>query len=151
MPGREREVEMKLRTLSWVVLAIVGALVLLGALNSANIAYRGDFRVGGAAIGEIASGREGVLAGLRGSRGTAAAWAAAWAVLFLAVVVGPYRRGDVAAWWGILASVVVLSAVAAARVLFTGAQSGTGEPLVLLAVVLVGLLLDVRRLAGGAR
>jgi hypothetical protein len=139
----------KLRTASWVVLAIVGALVLLGALNSANLAYQGDFRVGGASIGDIAAGREGVLVGLRGARGTAAAWAAGWAALFLAVVVGPYRRGDAAAWWGILASAVVLAAVAGARVAFTGARSGTSEPLILLAVVLVALLLDVRRLAGG--
>jgi hypothetical protein len=139
---------MRLRTASWVILAIVGALVLLGALNSANIAYRDGFRVGGASIDEIAAGREGVLLGLRGARGTAAAWGAAWAVLFLAAVVGPYRRGDVAAWWGILASVVVLGAVAGARVLFTRAQSGTGEPLILLVVVLLALLLDVRRLTG---
>ena len=138
---------MKLRTASWALLAIVGALALLGALNSANIAYRGDFRVGGTAVGEIAAGREGVALGLRGARGTAAAWAAAWAALFLAVVVGPYRRGDAGAWWGILVSVVVLGAVAGARVLLTGAQAGTGEPVVLLVVVLVALLLDVRRLS----
>jgi hypothetical protein len=80
-------------------------------------------------------------------RGTAAAWAAAWAVLFLAVVLGPYRRGDVTSWWGLLASVLVLGAVAGARVLFTGGQAGTGEPLVLLVVVLVALLIDVKRLA----
>jgi len=139
---------MKLRSVSWVLLALVGVLVLVGSLNSASIAYRGDFRVGGAAVGEIAAGREGVLLGLRGARGTAAAWAAAWAVLFLALVVGPYRRGDVATWWGILASVLVLGAVAGARVVFTHVQTGTGEPLVLLVVVLVALLLDVRRLTG---
>jgi hypothetical protein len=137
---------MKLRKVSWVILALVGALVLLASLNSANLAYRGDFRVGGASIDEIAAGREGVLLGLRGARGTAAAWGAAWAALFLAVVIGPYRRGDVATWWGILASVIVLGAVAGARVVFTRVQNGTGEPLVLLVVVLVALLLDVRRL-----
>jgi hypothetical protein len=89
-----------------------------------------------------------VLLGLRGTRGTAAAWAAAWAALFLAVVLGPYRRGDVATWWGLLGSVIVLGAVAGARVLFTGIQAGTGEPLVILVVVLVALLLDVKRLTG---
>ena len=66
--------------------------------------------------------------------------------IFLALVVGPYRRGDVATWWGILASVLVLAAVAGARVVFTHVPTGTGEPLVVLAVVLVALLLDVRRL-----
>jgi len=137
---------MSLRTVSWVLLALVGALVLLGSLASANLAYRGEYPIAGVSITDIASGREVVLLGLRGTRGTAAAWGAAWAALFLAVVLGPYRRGDVATWWGILASVVVLGAVAGARVLLIPFQAGTGEPLVLLVVVLIALLLDVKRL-----
>jgi MFS family permease len=140
------EVRMSLRTVSWVVLALLGALVLLGSLASAGLAYGGDFPIAGVSIADVASGREGVLLGLRGARGTAAAWGAAWAVLFLAVVVGPYRKGDVATWWGILASAIVLAAVAGARVLLIGVEAGTGTPLVLLVVVLVALLLDVRRL-----
>jgi hypothetical protein len=136
----------KLRTVSWVLLAIVGGLVLLGSLASATLAYRGDFPVGGVSIGEIAGGRDGVLLGLRGARGTAAAWGAAWAAFFLAVVFGPYRRGDVTTWWGILASVVVLAAVAGARVVFTEARAGTGAPVIILAIVLIALLLDVKRL-----
>jgi hypothetical protein len=137
----------KMRTASWVILALVGALVVLGSLASANLAYRGQYPIAGVSITDVASGREAVLLGLRGVRGTAAAWSAAWAALFLAVVFGPYRRGDVATWWGILASVVVLAAVAGARVL-TGGQAGAGAPLVLLVVVLIALLLDVRRLSG---
>lgn len=136
----------KLRTVSWVVLAVVGVLVLLVSLSSANLAYRGDFPLGGTSISEIAGGREAVLLGLRGARGTAAAWGAAWAVLFLAVVFGPYRKGDVATWWGILASTLILGAVVGARVLFIDLQAGTGTPLVLLVVVIVALLLDVKRL-----
>jgi hypothetical protein len=135
----------KLRTVSWVLLAIVGGLVALGSLASAFLAYRGDFPVGGVSIGDIAGGREAVLLGLRGSRGTAAAWGAAWATLFLFVVLGPYRRGDVTSWWGILASTIVLGAVAGARITI-GAQTGTGAPLVLLVLVLLALLIDVKRL-----
>jgi len=138
----------KLRTASWVMLALVGVLVLLFSLASANAGYRQDFPIGEVSIDEIAAGNHAVLVGLRGARGTAAAWSAAWAVLFLAVVLGPYRRGDVASWWGILISLIVLGAVAGARVLFTGGQAGTGTPLVLLVLVLVALLLDVRRLTG---
>ena len=137
----------KLRTASWVLLALVGGLVLLGSLASAGLAYRGDFPIAGVSITDVASGREAVLLGLRGARGTAAAWGAAWAVLFLAVVFGPYRRGDVATWWGILASAVVLAAVAGARVI-AGAQAGVGAPLVLLVIVVIALLLDVKRLSG---
>jgi hypothetical protein len=137
-----------MRKVSWILLALVGVLVLLGSLASAHLAYRGEYPIAGVSITEIASGREVVLLGLRGTRGTAAAWAAAWAVLFLAVVLGPYRRGDVGTWWGLLASVIVLGAVAGARVPLNGIQTGTGEPLVLLVVVLVALLIDVKRLTG---
>lgn len=140
---------MKLRTVSWVLLAVVGVLVLLVSFVSANLAYRGDYPIAGVSINEIAAGRDAVLVGLRGVRGTSAAWGAAWAALYLAVVLGPYRRGDTTAWWGILASVLVLGAVAAARVLLLpGQPAGTGAPLLILAIVLVALLLDVRRLAG---
>ena len=138
----------KLRTASWILLAVVGVGVFLIALISANLAYRGDYPVGGVSIAEIASGRDAVLEGLRGTRGTAAAWAAAWAALFLAVVFGPYRRGDVATWWGLLVSALVLGAVVGARVLFLRSQAGTGAALVILVVVLVALLLDVKRVAG---
>jgi hypothetical protein len=137
---------MSLRTVSWVLLALVGVLVLLGSLASAGLAYRGDFPIGGVSIADVASGREAVLLGLRGARGTAAAWGAAWAALFLAVVFGPYRRGDIQVWWGILASAIVLAAVAGARRLFIGLEAGTGTPLVVLVVVLVALLVDVKRL-----
>ena len=138
----------KLRTASWILLAVVGVLVLLISLTSANLAYRGDYPVGGVSIGEVAAGRDAVLEGLRGSRGTAAAWGAAWAALFLAVVLGPYRRGDVATWWGILASVLALGAIVGARVMFLQSQAGVGAAVIVLVVVLVALLLDVKRIAG---
>lgn len=135
-----------LRTVSWVLLVIVGGLILFGALVSVQTAYWGMFPVGGVSIEKIAGGQTEVLLGLRGARGTAAAWAAAWAALFLFVVLGPYRRGDVTTWWGILASTLVLGVVVALRVPVLGIQAGTGTPLVLLVVVIVALLLDVKRL-----
>ncbi len=136
----------KLRTVSWVWLAIIGVLVLLVSCVSAQLAYWGDFPVGGVAIQEIASGNDSVLLGLRGSRGTAAGWAAAWAVLFLSVVLGPYRRGDVASWWGILASAIALGVIVALRVPVLGLQAGTGTALVILLAVILGLLVDVKRI-----
>jgi hypothetical protein len=44
----------KLRTVSWVLLAIVGVLVLLGALSSANLAYRGMYSITGVSITDVA-------------------------------------------------------------------------------------------------
>jgi len=136
----------KLRTVSWVLLAIVGALTLLVALSSAHLAYWGDYPVGGVSIEEIASGQDNVLLGLRGVRGTSAAWAAAWATLFLFVVLGPYRRGDVGTWWGILASAIVLGVVVALRVPVLGMQAGAGTALVILLIIILALLVDVKRL-----
>ena len=136
----------KLRVVSWVLLAIIGVLVLLVSGLSAQAAYWGDFPVGGKAIADIAAGDDDVLLGLRGSRGTAAAWGAAWAVLFLTVVLGPYRRGDVSSWWGILASAIVLGVVVALRVPVLGLQAGTGTPLVLLLLIILALLVDVKRI-----
>jgi hypothetical protein len=136
----------KLRTVSWILLAIIGVLVLLVSCLSAQLAYWGDFQVGGETIQDIAAGRDGVLTGLRGARGTAAAWGAAWAVLFLTVVLGPYRRGDVASWWGILASAIALGVIVALRVPVLGTQAGTGTALVLLLLVILGLLVDVKRI-----
>jgi hypothetical protein len=136
----------KLRTVSWVLLAIIGVLVLLVSCLSTQLAYWGEYPVGGVSIEEIASGRDDVLLGLRGVRGTSAAWAAAWATLFLFAVFGPYRRGDVGTWWGILASALVLGVVVALRVPALGMQAGTGTALVLLLLVILALLVDVRRL-----
>ena len=134
------------RTACWVLLVVVGGLILLGALGSMQAAYWGMFPVGGVSVDKIAGGQTEVLLGLRGTRGTAAAWGAAWATLFLFVVVGPYRRGDVTAWWGILASTLVLSVIVALRVPVLGTQAGTGTALVLLLLVILGLLVDVKRI-----
>jgi hypothetical protein len=139
----------KLGTVSWVLLAIVGVLVLLVSLLSAQLSYWGDFPVGGKAIAEIAAGDSDVLVGLRGARGTAAGWGAAWAVLFLSVVLGPYRRGDVGTWWGILASALTLGVIVALRVPVLGMQAGAGTALVLLLVIILGLLVDVKRIVQG--
>ncbi len=137
----------KLRTVSWVLLAIVGLLTLLASCVSAQLAYWGTFPIGGVEIAEIAGDNNDLLLGLRGARGTAAGWAAAWSTLFLVVVFGPYRRGDLTAWWGILASAIVLGVVVALRVPVLGMQAGAGAALVLLLWVILALLVDVKRLS----
>ena len=139
----------RLRTSSWVLLTVVGLLVLLASLASANLGYRGDYPIGGLAVADVAAGRPGILTALRGIRGTSAAFGAGFAVLFLATVLGPYRRGEKSAWWAILAATLAVVVVTLARTPILGipmGQGGTGAALVLGGVVLLGLLLDVGRL-----
>ena len=136
-----------MRTASWVLLAVVGALTLIGGLVSAGLAYRGDYPIGPAAVGEVAAGRAPVETALRGIRGTSAAYGVGYAVLFLSIVLGPYRRGELWSWWALLAATLVLTAIVVLRVPLLGTRLGTGAALIQAGVALVGLLLDVRRLS----
>jgi hypothetical protein len=99
-----------MKTVSWVLLTLVGTLMLLGGLASASVAYRGaQERIAGVELRELASGREEVVTALRARRGTAAAYAAGFATLFLFVVLGPYRRGEIWSWWAVLVATLVLT------------------------------------------
>jgi hypothetical protein len=142
-----------MRTASWLLLAVAGALVLLGGLASTFVAYSGaedNLLPGGPTVEAVEGVHPGLAAALRGRRATAAGFAVAYAVLFLFVVLGPYRRGDVWSWWALLASSAALGLVIMLRVPVLGTRLGAGTGLVQLIVVLVALLLDVQRLRGPA-
>ena len=138
----------KLRTVSWVLLTIVGAITLLISFGSANLAYRGDYPIGGTPVADVAAGRSEILMALRGIRGTSAAYAAGFAVLFLATVLGPYRRGEKCAWWALLAAAAIVVLVSVTRVLIgiPLGSGGTGPALIQGGLILLALLLDVGRL-----
>ena len=136
-----------MKTASWVILTIMGVLVVLLSLVSAWWAYGGgNYLIGPKSVAQIAAAHEGVGPALRAIRGTSAAYAVAYGVLFLAIVLGPYRRREVWAWWAILGGVAALAIISALRVPTLGVARGIEAPLTVLAVVLVGLLLDVARL-----
>jgi len=142
-----------MRKASWIVLTLVGALTLLASLASAWTAYSkapDPLPPSGLTIEDAAHGRAEVETALRARRGTAAAFAAAYAVLYLGVVLGPYRRGDVGSWWALLAAALVLAAISALRIPTLGTQAGVGAAATHGVVTLVGLLLDVRRLRAQA-
>ena len=137
---------MKLRTASWVMLTLLGAFVLFVSLVSTYMAYRGNYAIGGTPVGAVASGRHEVLLALRGIRGTSAAYAAAYAVLFLSIVLGPYKRGETWAWWSLLASLVLACILVVLRVPLVGAHMGVSPALQQCGVGVFALLLDVSRL-----
>ena len=141
-----------MRTASWVILAIVGALTMLGSMASCYVAYRGaEDQIGPVTLSQVTAGQPEVATALRARRGTAAAYAGGFATLFLAIVFWPYRRGDVWAWWALLAGTVVLAAMILLRVPLLNTRVGGGAGLITLVVVGLALALDAGRLRSGAR
>jgi hypothetical protein len=140
-----------MKTASWIILTVVGALTLLGAVASLSVAYRGSQDpIGPVSLAELTSGQPEAAAALRARRATAAAYAAGFATLFLAITLGPYKRGDVWAWWALLLGTVVMSALSLLRVPFIGTRAGAGAALITLVVVGLGLALDAGRLKAPA-
>ena len=134
---------------SWIVLTIVGLLIALFSFGSMGVAYMGaassDLITGTTSLADL-SLSEDVATALRGRRGTAAAYGFAFATMFLIIVLGPYRKGEVWAWWALLCPTVVLVGILALRIPTLGASQGVSTGVVLLVAVGIGLLLDVRRL-----
>jgi hypothetical protein len=142
-----------MKTASWIILVVVGALTLLGSLVSLGLAYgSAQDQIGPASLAELSVGRPAVATAVRARRATAAAYAAGFATLFLAITLGPYRRGEVWAWWALLAGMLVLSVLTLLRVPFLGIRLGAPgagtvlTTLVQLVVVGLGLALGAGRL-----
>jgi len=132
---------------------------MVGSLVSLAVAYSSiPDQIGPATLDELSVGRPEVAVALRARRATAAAYGAGFATLFLAIALGPYRRGEVWAWWALLAGTLVVSGLILLRVPLLGIQLGaaaavTGagtalSSLVQLAVAGLGLALGAGRLGG---
>ena len=138
-----------MKTASWIILVVVGALMLLGSLVSLGIAYGStQDQIGPASLAELSVGKPEVATAVRARRATAAAYAAGFATLFLAITLGPYRRGDVWAWWALAAGTLVVSVLILLRVPFLGIRLGAPAALVQLVVVGLGLALGAGRMKG---
>ena len=142
----------KLRTTSWILLTLIGGLTLLGSGASVYVAYVADAdqdQIGPMSLAELAEGRDEVEVALRARRGTAAAFAAGYALLFLTIVLVPYRKGEVWAWWAVLIGVVATSGIILLRVAALGTQLGLGAATIPLGLGVLALLLDAGRLKSG--
>ena len=139
-----------MKTASWIILLIVGALTLLGGLGSLGVSYvSAQDQIGTASLSELSAGRPEVATAVRARRATAAAYAAGFATLFLAIILGPYRRGDVWAWWALAAGTLVLSVLILLRIPFLGTRLGAAPALLQLVVAGIGLALGAGRLGHG--
>lgn len=139
-----------MKTASWIILVVLGVLMLLGGVGSLGLAYFStQDKIGTASLNELSAGRPEVATAVRARRATAAAYAAGFATLFLAIVLGPYRRGDVWAWWALAPGTLVLSALILLRIAFLETRLGAGPALVLLVVAGLGLALGAGRLGHG--
>jgi hypothetical protein len=138
---------------SWILLTVLGVVITLLSLVSAVHAYRtrDDYGIGHSRVSKVAAGDAGVATALRGIRGTSAAYSAAFGVLFLAIVLGPYRRGDVWAWKALLAAGVTQCVLVLLRIPILDTQLGVSPAVNQLVILVAGLLLDVGRLKGSAR
>lgn len=142
---------MKPKLVSVALLALLGAAILFVSFASARLAYSGaDYDLGPVKLSELAVGREPVASALRGMRATAAAYAAAFAVLWLGIVLVPYRRGDAWAFWVLLAGVLIFAMIYMARTLLLGTWRGVGVGAAQSALALAALAIGrFERLPGG--
>lgn len=140
-----------LKTVSWALIALVAVLTLLLSLVSFGTAYTkgpDEFGVGGPKLSDVESWNADVATAIRARRATASAYAAGWSLLLLIVTLVPYRRGERWAWWAILAATAIPLALTLLRVPMLGTNLGAATALVQAGVLVLGLLLDVRRLRG---
>lgn len=138
-----------MRTASWILLSLITVLIILGGLGSMFIAYFGDASADiilpSTSLESLQVDDE-VATALRGRRATAAAFGLGFSTLLLFVILGPYRKGALWAWWAILCSTAVVSCIMLLRVPVLSTSQGASTGGLILVAVIVGLLLDIKRL-----
>jgi hypothetical protein len=134
---------------SWIILLVVLAAITLLSLLSIWRAYTApqDNITAEYTLNQVreAGGEEAVKA-IKGRRATAATWALGYALLGIAVVCAPYRRGERWAWWALFLSLGLSQLFSLARAVMLGTTFGLGAPGLILAFALLGLLAGAPRM-----
>lgn len=141
---------------SWVILVVLMGAITLYSLLSLWRAYTPwpDTLTGGFTMEKIREfgdqirehGGEDAVKAFKGRRATAATSTLGYALLGLAVVLVPYRRGERWAWWALLISLGLSQLLSLARAVMLATTIGTGPPSIILAFALLGLLAGAPRM-----
>lgn len=135
----------KARTFGWIVLLLVGLALIVEGLASTYVAYLGSNTAGSDPhIDKLRAVSPELAKAAQARRGTAAATAAAFGLLFCFVATTAFRRGERWAWWAALASTVVGCLLILLRVPLLDTTLGTGAAAVWLVLVLLGTLVSVK-------
>jgi hypothetical protein len=137
---------------SWVILLVLSiGIAAYSALSTSRAYFSSTDQLSqGVTLEQIRAaggehGEEAVKA-FRGRRATAATGALGAALLFIAIVLIPYRRGERWAWWALLAGIGISQFLSLARAIALGTTFGTGAPAIILAILLLGLLAGAPRM-----
>ena len=134
---------------SWIILLVVLGAIALYSLLSLWRAYTApnDGISEGYTLNQVReTGGEAAVKAIRGRRATASTAAVGFALLALAVVWVPYRRGERWAWWALLISIGLSQLLSLARAPMLPTTSGLGPPAIILAFALIGLLAGAPRM-----
>lgn len=127
---------------SWILLSVLAiAIVAFAALSTATaFGSGGDNLTPAVTLDQLSGLGPDVAMAIRGRRVTAATWALAYGILMCIVVLVPYRRGEVWAWWAMLVAFGLSQFLSIARVPLLGMSQGAGASGILLALALLGLM-----------
>ncbi|HJQ25259.1 MAG TPA: hypothetical protein VKA60_15170 [Blastocatellia bacterium] len=135
---------------SWVLLFVVLTATAILAVQSLRVAYMWSQETitPGYTLNDVraATGNEDAVKAIRGRRVTAATWALGYALLGLAVALGPYRRGERWAWWALLVSMGLPQLLSLLRAPILATTQGMQTPATLLALTFLALLCAVPRI-----
>ena len=134
---------------SWVVLLVVSAGIALLSLQSLAVGYGKSDETLTAAYSTVQireQGGEEAFKAFKARRVTAATWALAFALLAIAVILVPYRRGEQWAWWALLVAMGLSQILSIARAVAIPTTSGAGTSGLLLAFTLMGLMAGAPRI-----
>jgi hypothetical protein len=132
-------------TIGWVLLVILGGLLTLGGVGSLTLAYTGgDELLGTTPVQDLAKLSPDIPGAVRGRRVTASYLAFASGVMLCWIAAIPYRRREKWAWYALITSLGIGSALSILRISFLGITSGAVPAGIVLGVLLVALLISYR-------